>query len=78
MTTNTISNYPAIIGHQVKKIRTRIGMTQLDVAERCGLFRTYLSRIESGKANPTITVLAELAQTLKVDIRELLAEDPID
>ena len=74
MATNLIKNYPAIIGRQVKATRVRIGMTQLDVSERCGLYRTYVSRIEQGKANPTIVVLAALAATLNVDIRDLLTE----
>jgi transcriptional regulator with XRE-family HTH domain len=68
-------NYPAIIGTQAKKIRTRAGMTQLDVAEQSGIFPTYLSQIELGQANPTINLLAALAATLDVDVRELLAED---
>lgn len=75
MALNSIPNYSAIIGRQVKKIRKRIGMTQIDVAERCGIYRSYLSRIESGKANPTISILADLAQTLKVEIEDLLIED---
>jgi transcriptional regulator with XRE-family HTH domain len=74
MATNK-TDYRAIIGRQLKKIRTEAGMTQFDVSDRCGLFRTYVSRLEQGKANPTITVLVALADTLKVDVRELLAED---
>ena len=74
MAPDTIPNYPAIIGRQAKKFRARAGMTQEDVAERCGIFRTYLSRIELGKANLTISVLTALAQTLKVDVRELLTD----
>lgn len=77
MAANT-TDYRAIIGRQLKKFRIEAGMTQLDVSERCGLFRTYLSRLEMGKANPTITVLVALADTLRVDVRELLAEDDSD
>lgn len=43
-------------------------MTQEDLAERCGLYRTYLSRIESGGANPTLTMIHALAGSLGVEV----------
>ncbi len=46
-------------------------MTQEDLAERCGLFRTYLSRIETGVANPTLTMIHALAASLKVPVTAL-------
>ena len=48
-------------------------MTQEDLAERCGLFRTYMSRIETGKANPTLTMIHALATSLGVDVPGLFA-----
>ena len=46
-------------------------MTQEDLAERCGLFRTYLSRIETGRANPTLTMIHALAASLGVPAHAL-------
>lgn len=46
-------------------------MTQEDLAERCGMFRTYMSRIESGLANPTLTALYTLADALEVNVVDL-------
>lgn len=46
-------------------------MTQEDLAERCGLFRTYMSRIETGQANPTLTMIEALAASLGVPARAL-------
>ncbi len=37
------------------------------------MFRTYLSRIESGRANPTLTALHVLARGLEVSVLELLS-----
>ena len=59
-------------GIRVRQLRTELGITQEDLAERCGLFRTYLSRIETGVANPTLTMIFALAQTLGVTPPELL------
>jgi transcriptional regulator with XRE-family HTH domain len=63
-----------IVGRQVWRLRKQTGMTQELLANRCGMFRTYLSRIEGGTANPSITVLADLATALGVSITELFAE----
>jgi transcriptional regulator with XRE-family HTH domain len=48
-------------------------MTQEDLADRCGLFRTYMSRIETGKANPTLTMIYALATSLGVNVPSLFS-----
>ena len=58
---------------RIKQLRTDFAVTQEELADRSGLFRTYISRMESGLANPTLTVLHALAQSLGVDIAVLLA-----
>ena len=55
-------------GERVRELRMTAGMTQEDLAERCGLFRTYMSRIETGKANPTLTMIHALAGSLGVAV----------
>lgn len=49
-------------------------MTQEDLSERCGLFRTYMSRIETGRANPTLTMIQALANSLGVPVVALFEE----
>jgi transcriptional regulator with XRE-family HTH domain len=61
-----------IFGYNVKCLRTARQLTQAAVAEQCGIFRTYLSRIESGEANPSLTVIVALASALEVLPHELL------
>jgi transcriptional regulator with XRE-family HTH domain len=63
-----------IVGLQVKRLRVEAQMSQESLAEQCDIFRTYLSRIENGKANPSITVVAALASALKVSVTELFNE----
>lgn len=62
-----------ILGKRVKELRAHKGITQEELAERCEMFRTYLSRIESGLANPTLTALHVLAAGLEVSVIELLS-----
>jgi transcriptional regulator with XRE-family HTH domain len=65
-------NYKNIVGEKVRALRKSAGLSQEVLAERCGIFRTYLSRIESGAANPSLVVLVTLASALEVDPHVLL------
>lgn len=67
-------SYKSVVGRQVRLLRLSNGLTQEALAERCGIFRTYLSRIESGSANPTLLILEALAIALDVHPFELFGE----
>ena len=58
-------------GDRIRELRQAAGLRQEDLADRCGLFRTYMSRIETGKANPTLTMIHALADSLGVAVTEL-------
>lgn len=62
-------------GVRVRSLRLAAEMTQEDLAEHCGLFRTYMSRIETGRANPTLTMIHALAGALGVPAASLLSPD---
>jgi transcriptional regulator with XRE-family HTH domain len=60
-----------VVGAQVRRLRKEAAISQQELAGQCDIFRTYLSRIENGTANPTITVVATLASALKVRVADL-------
>ncbi|MEP4460781.1 helix-turn-helix transcriptional regulator [Roseibium sp.] len=60
------------LGLNVRRIRAEKGWSQEDLAFESGLHRTYISGIERGIRNPTIVILAKLAETLGVEPGELL------
>jgi transcriptional regulator with XRE-family HTH domain len=64
-------DFKKTVGKQVRKFRLHAGLTQDVLSERCGIYRTYLSRIEAGSANPTLLVMIALATTLDVHVCEL-------
>lgn len=47
-------------------------MTQEAFADHCRLARTYMSRIETGGANPSLDALKVLADALNVSLSSLL------
>ena len=61
-------------GHRVAALRRAAGVSQEDFAERCGFARSYMSRIERGKANPSLDAIETLASGLKVRVRELFED----
>ena len=58
-------------GARVKQLRSEKGFTQEELAERVGVFRTYMSRIETGIGNPTLDMIHALADTLGVPVVSL-------
>lgn len=47
------------------------GMTQEAFADHCGFARTYMSRIETGGANPSLDAIKVLADALNVSLSSL-------
>ena len=60
------------LGDNIKKIRTRKGMSQGDICRALDMDRSYMSAIENGKKNITISQLERLAQALGVSVDKLL------
>lgn len=61
-----------IQGETIKELRTRRGLTQRQLAERIGVTDKAVSKWESGRGLPDITLLEPLAAQLGVSIAELL------
>lgn len=59
-------------GLLVRQRRTEVGLTQEGLALETGLDRTYVSGIERGRRNPTLTVIAVLAEGLNTTASNLL------
>ena len=67
-------DYKKLVGHRVRSLRHAAHLSQDELAERCGIYRTYLSRIEGGTANPTLLVLVALVTALNVSLLDLVQE----
>ena len=58
----------------VRDLRHVRNLSQRQLAGRMGVPRTYISKIENGKAMPTLSSLDRLARALEVDISALLRD----
>jgi transcriptional regulator with XRE-family HTH domain len=63
----------AAFGQAIRAMRNRRGLSQESLALQCGLDRTYISGIERGTRNPSLTNILKLAAALDVRPAELFA-----
>ena len=52
----------------------RAGSSQEAFADRCGFARSYMSRIERGRGNPSLDAIETLAGGLKVQVVRLFED----
>jgi transcriptional regulator with XRE-family HTH domain len=62
------------VGERLKTLRIRRALTQEELAERAGLSKNAINRLEVDKAEPRMSTLRKLAQALGVDPSELVGE----
>ena len=58
----------------VKIERLKQGLTQQDVADKCGVIRQTISNIECGVAKPSVDLAKKLGEVLKVDWTKFFAD----
>jgi transcriptional regulator with XRE-family HTH domain len=63
----------AAFGEAIRAIRNQRGVSQESLASLCGLDRTYISGIERGTRNPSLTNILRIARALDVSPAELFA-----
>lgn len=56
------------IGINIKSERLRRGISQEELAEKCDISRNSVSLIETGKINPTIIRVIDIANALGISI----------
>ncbi|CAJ1505216.1 helix-turn-helix domain-containing protein [[Mycobacterium] holstebronense] len=58
----------------LRAVRKQRGLTLEGLAERTGLTKSYLSKIERSRSTPSIAVAIKVAQALDVDVAQLFSE----
>ncbi len=57
----------------LKKVREERGLSQMEIARRSGMHRTYIHDLERGARNPSLSIVYLLAMALEVPIADLIA-----
>ena len=60
------------MGQKIRILRDQKGFSQDFLAEKADGDRGYISNIETGKSNPSIIYLKQIADALECDVTELL------
>lgn len=60
-------------GRTVRRLRLEKGWSQEELAAEAGLHRTYVSQLERGIRNPTLTLIAKLAKALSTTLAALVS-----
>lgn len=61
---------------RIAKLREGCSMTQTQLAAECGVSQQSISKIETGKGEPSYSLAAHIARTLGCTIDDLYADEP--
>jgi transcriptional regulator with XRE-family HTH domain len=67
-------DWRAILAKNVRKYRQQRKLTQEQLAFEAEIDLTYMGGIERGKRNPSLLVMARIAEALGVQLPKLLGE----
>lgn len=59
-------------GGNLKRLRTKKGLSQGEIARRLGVDKGFVCNVENGKTNPTLVTITKLAKAIDVSASELL------
>ena len=60
------------MGAKIRKLREAAGMSQASLAKRARLTRVYVTRLEGGRQDPSLSTINALARALGVPVTKLL------
>jgi transcriptional regulator with XRE-family HTH domain len=63
------------LGARIRELRRQRDLTLETLAERSGVSRAMLSKLERGEKNPTLVVAAKIASALRVSLTSFLGEE---
>lgn len=64
--------YQQVFGKRVRELRKERGLSQVELAAKVGIDRSYMGFLERGERNPSLEMIAKIAEALSVTPDELL------
>lgn len=63
-----------VVGDRIRELRRGADLTQEALADAADLHPVFVSRLEGGRANPSLGTLLSIAGALDVTVGELIAD----
>ena len=63
------------VGRRLRDVRTRVGLSQRQLARQSGVANATISQIEAGKLNPTVSMLKRVLEGIPINLSEFFADD---
>lgn len=67
---------PSIFSHNLRYYRLTRGYTQMEMSQRLHIQRQTYCNYENGHREPSLTIMAEIAAVLNVDLHVLITGQP--
>ena len=65
------------IGEKIKSYRKSKKLTQVELAKKSNISRSYLTDIENDRYNPSIETLKSIAKSLEISLGDLVSDDDV-
>jgi transcriptional regulator with XRE-family HTH domain len=63
------------IGQRLKRIRTRLDLSQRQLARQSGVANATISQVEAGKLNPTVSMLKKILDGIPISLGEFFGDE---
>lgn len=63
------------VGHRIRQLRIKNGLTQEELASRCELTKGFLSQLENDIAVPSLSTLMDIVEVLGTNMSDFFKED---
>jgi transcriptional regulator with XRE-family HTH domain len=62
-----------LLGFRLRERRIAMNMTQAELADKCGLHRTFIGSVERGERNVSVLNLRMIAKVLRIGLADVFA-----
>lgn len=69
------TEYVQVFGERIRSFRKERGMSQIDLANKVGIDRSYIGFLERGERNPSLEMIIKIAEALSTTPDALLKKN---
>lgn len=62
------------MGERIRALRVNLGLSQMELARKCGTSQQHISFIENNERLPSLRILRKIAEIFHVTVDDLISE----